>query len=895
MRFLGILLGVVSLVTLGLGCVTTRYDRAIERSFARGPQEFLVKAVVGPQGDGTYVVATTQVVSSAGTMTFCAGRPSDLALSPDGLLLAVKTTGSSSLTSGLGDLVFIDVASRVVRQVLTFPKGGNNFCGIAWSVDGEQVWTTDAGGFLLCAQRGEDNAFKWVEEIRLPGPAGKGNPAPGGLVLDEAAGLIYVTLSRNNTLGVVDPASRSLVQEIPVGIAPYSVVQLGTKAYVSNWGGRRPEPSDVTGPTSASQVVVDPETGIASSGTVSVVDLGARRAVREIPVGLHPSGMTLSPNGVHLYVANANSDTVSIIDTRSDAVLRTIDAKPMAELPFGSAPNALAVSPDGATLFVANGGNNLLAVVDLRTGRVRGLIPTGWYPSAVVLGDGGSKLCVANAKGMGTHYTQANVPLKEQMFGKDWHGYNTHDHLGSVSFIDVPGPGELAAYTYRAASNMRLPTMKRVMDMASVEAEPVPVPTCPGEVSVFKHVLYIIKENRTYDQVFGDLSQGDGDPGLCLFGREVTPNHHALAEEFVLLDNFYCNGVLSADGHQWTDEGYVTDYIEKSFGGWPRSYPYEGEDALAFASSGFIWDHVLRKGLTFRDYGEFVHAEIDPPDATWRTVYEDYVNGTRNVTVRAHSPLHTLEPYLCPTFIGFPGIVQDVYRAREFIRELQEFETEGACPNFMIMLLPNDHTDGTREGFPTPRAMVADNDLALGRIVEAVSHSPFWPETVIFVVEDDPQAGLDHVDSHRTVALCISPYTKRGHVDSTHYNQTGMLRTIELIFGLTPMNQLTMAANPMVNCFQSTPDLTPYRARPNNIPLDEMNAKLASLSGKAKYYAKKSIELPLDDIDQADEHDFNRIIWHAVKGYDAPYPRLAKRTTAGRESWPNGNQVLEGD
>ena len=895
MHWLRISLGLLSLATLGLGCVTTPYDRAIKRSVACGPQEFLAKAVVGPQGDGTYVVATTQVVSSAGTMTLCAGRPSDLALSPDGFLLAVKTTGRSSLTSGLGDLVFVDAASRVVRQVLAFPKGGNNFCGIAWSTDGERVWTTDADGFLLCAQRGGDSTFEWAQEIRLPGPAGKGNSAPGGLVLDEAAGLIYVTLSRNNTLGLVDPASQRVVQEIPAGIAPYCVVQIGEKAYVSNWGGRRPEPSDVTGPTSGSRVIVDPETGIASSGTVSVIDLRARSAIREIPVGLHPSGITLSPDGALLYVANANSDTVSVIDTRSDVVVRTIGVKPMAELPFGSAPNALTVSPDGTTLYVANGGNNLLAVVDLTAHRVRGLIPTGWYPSAVVLAEDGSTLCVANAKGMGTHYTEANVPLKEQMFGKDWHGYNTHDHLGSVSFIDVPAPAELAAHTYRAASNMRLPTMKRVMDMASVEAKPVPIPTRPGEVSVFKHVLYIIKENRTYDQVFGDLAQGDGDPELCLFGREVTPNHHALAEEFVLLDNFYCNGVLSADGHQWTNEGYVTDYIEKSFGGWPRSYPYEGDDALAFASSGFIWDHVLRKGLTFRDYGEFVHAEIDPPDATWRSVYEDYVNGTRNVSVRAHSPLHTLEPYLCPTFIGFPGIVQDVYRAREFITEFQQFETDGACPNFMIMLLPNNHTEGTREGFPTPQAMVADNDLALGRIVEAVSHSRFWPETVILVVEDDPQAGLDHVDSHRTVALCISPYTKRSCVDHTHYNQTGMLRTIELIFGLAPMNQLTMAANPMVNCFQETPDFTPYKARPNNIPLDEMNPKLASLRGKAKYYAKKSMELPLDDIDLADEYDFNRIIWHAVKGYDVPYPRFAKRTTVDRKFWPNASRVVKDD
>ena len=363
----------------------------------------------------------------------------------------------------------------------------------------------------------------------------------------------------------------------------------------------------------------------------------------------------------------------------------------------------------------------------------------------------------------------------------------------------------------------------------------------------------------------------------------------------MLLDNFYCNGVLSADGHQWAVEGYVTDYLEKSFGGWPRSYPYEGDDALAFASSGFIWDNVLRKGLTFRDYGEFVKAKIEPATATWADIYSDYLNGTEKVKIRATSALHTLEPYLCPMFIGFPGKVQDVYRAREFLKELSAAEASGTWPNFMIMLLPNNHTAGTREGYPKPRAMVADNDLALGQIIEGVSHSRFWPETVIFVVEDDPQAGLDHVDSHRTVALCVSPYTKRGFVDSNHYSQTGMLRTIELIFGLAPLNQLTMAANPMVDCFQETPDLTPYDVRPNLIALDEMNQHMAQLRGKARYYAKKSAELPLDEVDLADEDLFNRIIWHAVKGPDVRYPKLARRTQVRTKAWPTAMVVDDED
>ncbi len=389
---------------------------------------------------------------------------------------------------------------------------------------------------------------------------------------------------------------------------------------------------------------------------------------------------------------------------------------------------------------------------------------------------------VANVKGFGSRGSDHGIAphLQTDRSG----GYNAHDYVGSVSLIPFPDEATLADYTEQVAIQMRLPEMQQAMDLEAGPPRPVPVPIRPGEVSRFKHVLYIIKENRTYDEMLGDMEQGNGDPSLCLFGRDVTPNHHALAEEFVLFDNFYCNGVLSADGHQWTDEGFVTDYIEKNFGGFPRSYPYDGNDALAYSPSGFIWDHVLRKGLSFRVYGEFVKADIDPPGATWTDIYQDYLDGTRNVKIRAIANLQTLVPYLAPTFVGFPGTVQDVYRAREFIKELARFEAEGNFPNFMIMLLPNDHTQGTSPEFPTPRATVADNDLALGRVVEAVSKSRFWPETVIFVVEDDAQDGLDHVDGRRTVAFAISPYTKRGVVDSNLYNQNSMLHTMELIMGL---------------------------------------------------------------------------------------------------------------
>ncbi|MBC7923581.1 MAG: hypothetical protein H7Z75_21095 [Ferruginibacter sp.] len=853
-------LALLALIGLG-GCGSNQQSSEPENRLAEAPDAFPAQAQVGPQPDSTFVVATSQIIDPAGETVAFPGRPVDLALNAAGTVVAVKNKN---------DLVFLRAATHQIQQTLPLPSGGFTFTGIAWSTNGEKVWTTDTKGYLRSA-KATNGVFAWQDSIRLPGPqpADEDGPYPGGLALDEKRGHIYVALSRNNALVVVNLATGKVEAQIPVGIAPYTVVIQDDKAYVSNWGGRQPRAGDKTGPSGGSSVVVDPKTGVAASGTVSVVDVASRKVIREIAVGLHPGGMVLSADGAQLLVANANSDLISVIDTKSDQVTKSLTSKPAPELPFGSAPNALAIAPDGKTLFVANGGNNHLAVIDLTTGRVKGLIPTGWYPGAVVLSRDGRHLLVANTKGVGSR----QAGLRER-------GYNSHDHSGSVSFIAVPNADTLAQYTIRAATAMRLPKITQTLPLDRVKARIVPVPTRPGETSVIKHVLYIIKENRTYDQVFGDLPQGNGDTALCHFGRKVTPNHHALAEKFVLLDNTYCNGVLSADGHQWANEGYVTDYIEKSFGGFVRSYPYDGTDALAYASSGFIWDQVLRAGLTFRNYGEFVQAKVAPEGATWQEVYDDYQNGTNRVKIRSTTQLHTLAPYLCPTFVGFPSSIPDVYRAGEFIKELRAFEKADSLPNFMIMLLPNDHTTGTRENFPTPRAQVADNDLALGRIVEAVSKSKFWPETAIFVVEDDPQAGLDHVDGRRTVALCISPYTRRGAVVSTHYNQNSILRTIELMLGLPPMSQFDLVANPMVDCFTDQADFGSYTALPNQIPLDEMNPKVSALSGKQRYYARQSMELPLDEIDQADEEMLNRILWHSVKGYHVPYPAMAQNDRA---------------
>jgi YVTN family beta-propeller protein len=853
-------------------------DAYLNEVLQQAPDAYFEKAFVGPQDDGTYIVATSQRIDPAGENITFLGRPVDLALNPDESILAVKN---------INNLVFINSSTNEIIQILQLPKDGNTFTGIGWSDAGQKVWTTDTRGRLRAAEKKEDGTFEWTAEILLPGPddSDKNGAYPGGIAIDEPNKLMYVTLNRNNTLAVVNLTTMAVETQIPVGIAPYTVKLVGNKAYVTNWGGRKPIAGDATGPSSGSKAVVDPETGIASSGTVSVVDITSRQVTAEIETGLHPAGMVLSPDESLLYVANANSDFVSVIDTKTDEVVQELSTKPMEILPLGSAPNALTISPDGKTLYVANGGNNALAVIDLASGQVNGLIPTGWYPGAVILNKTGDQLFVANIKGVGGDYRGSENTRKRafQYAGRDASsvpekGVNSREYLGSVSIIEVPDKLTLEKYTLKAAINMRLPKINQSLNLEQVTKKIVPVPTKPGEQSVFKHVLYIIKENRTYDQIFGDLPQGNGDPDLCFYGRNVTPNHHKIAEEFVLLDNLYCNGVLSADGHQWTNEGNVTDYIEKSFGGFERSYPYDGDDALAYASSGFIWDYVLQANLTFRNYGEFVGAKIEPSSATWNDNYMDYLNGTNNVKITAVPQLHTLEPYTCPTYVGFPGSIQDVYRAGEFIKELKGYEESGELPNFMIMLLPNDHTVATREGFPTPQAAVADNDLALGRIIEAVSNSKFWKETAIFVVEDDPQAGLDHVDGRRTIAFCVSPYTKRGKVISTHYNQNSILRTMELILGLPPMNQFDMAATVMTDCFTETPDFTPYSSLQNNIALDDMNPVISSLneSSKQYFYAQKSMEMDLDEIDKADEVLFNKILWHDVKGYDVRYPELAR-------------------
>jgi YVTN family beta-propeller protein len=852
----------------------------------------------GDLADGKIVVPTNQVLSPAGRQVTFSGRPTDVALSSNGRLLAVLESGH---------VTTIDVQSgKIVSRVA---RSGGSFCGIVLSPDGKKLFASGIRGSIGAFDVEEYGQLEPRSPIRLPalvkqrsedaaeGPAGPQTPkkeksksdadgknAAAGLAIDSRGKLLYAVFNMRNTLAAIDIATGEIKREIPVGNAPYGVVLINDRAYVTNWAGRHPNKADATADSgTAGPVVVDPVRHIASDGSVSVVDLTAGREVTQIPVGLHPSGIAATPDMRHVLVANANSDTVSVIDTSNNKVIESISTRPAERLLFGSTPNAVVISADGKTVYVSNGANNAIAVIDFDPGhsKLRGCIPTGWYPGGIVLDSKRGELYVANVKGTGSRNQDWKGTRK--VAGKEAFGYNSHDYLGSASLIPLPNAAQLAEQTKEVLANNRLTESISALAPPRPDQVPRPIPERHGEPSVIKHVLYIIKENRTYDQVFGDVERGEGDNSLCIYGREVTPNHHKLVDEFVLLDNFYCSGVLSADGHQWTNEAFVTDYLEKSFGGWPRSYPYWGGDAMAYAPTGFIWDNVLAHKKTLRVYGEFTQTTIEWKDAakksrpTFLDCYRDFTLQRGEIDIRSKAAIKTIEPYICPTAAGFTATVPDVHRAAQFINELAEFEKNGNLPTFMIMLLPNDHTAGTRPGTPTPAATVADNDVALGQIVEAVSRSKFWSQTAIFVVQDDPQNGFDHIDGHRTVGLVLSPYTRRGGiVDSTQYNQTSMVRTMELILGLPPMNQFDASATPMASCFADKPDFTPYKSVPNIVPLDEVNPSLASIRDpRQRYWTEMSIKQPLDDIDAADEDTLNRILWYAARGRDDTYPAWA--------------------
>ena len=797
---------------------------------------------VGPLPFAGQKLPSTQTLRITGRRIEFNGRPVDLALSPDGSTLFIKNINS---------LLVVDAEAWSLSQTLPYPAGGASLHGIAVNRAGSRAYVTGA----------DDELYEWVVAGNFPVEFSRTLHMPHasdpcGLAISADGTKAYVCLSISNALAVVDLKAGTVSQLIKVGIAPWNVVisSNGATAFVSDWGGRFPTASESTANSAGTPVVVDMR-GVAASGAVSIVNLTTGVEEAQVPTGLHPSDLVLSRDGQTLYVANANSDTVTAIDTRAHKVRETIRIRPDQALPFGSEPDGLALSADGKTLFVANAANNAVAVVRLPEGRrakseVEGFFPTDWFPGAVAA----DKMFayVANVKGLGTHSTNLEAT-----------SYKSSDFLGTIDRIPIPHGGALRKATATVVENGRIGAIKQAFAPARPNQPPAPIPARVGEPSVFKHVLYILKENKTYDQMFGDISRGNGNSNLCIYPEKVSPNHHALATQYVLLDNYYCNGVNSADGHSWSTEGNTTDHLEKSFGGFSRSYTF-GDDPLTYSSTGFIWNNVLEHGLSFRNYGEFDYASV-PSGASWLQIYTDFTNGAHSIKFAQNIGLAPLRPYSSTNVPGWNLNIPDVVRAYGFIKELKAAEVAGNWAAFHFLYLPNDHTGGK----PPPQAQVADNDLALGQVVEAVTKSAFASNTVIFVIEDDPQSGYDHVDGHRSICLVISPYTKRAQTISSFYNQAGVLHTMEQILGLPPMNQQDALGPVMSDCFNDIPDFTPYTALTNQINL--VTGSKSPLSSNALRYYRKLRNADFTKPDRIDEDAFNRYIWYSIKG-DAPYP-----------------------
>ena len=700
-----------------------------------------------------------------------------------------------------------------------------------------------------------------------------GSPAGATEVNSRGERFALVPLTYDNQLAVIDLEENRLVQKLATGIAPFGAVVDSTSsfAFVTNWGGRIPVEGDKTLTTGtkegADNVVVD-ERGIASTGSVTRFDLTTGKPTHTISVGLHPTAIVLDESKGRVYVANGNEDTVSVIDAARGKLLQTISLQPFPREVRGIAPTALVVSAGGAKLYVACGGINAIAVVESESGQIEGLIPTAWYPNDLALSPDGQFLAVSTLLGIGSGW------LEKQ------HQRYVHSYRGSVSVIPIPEKTQLASYTTAVSENNRIP-IDHVAEPRPDQARPEPqaIPQRSGDPSFIEHVVYIIKENRTYDQVFGDLKKGNGDPSLVLFGQDVTPNHRRLADQFVLLDNFYATGGNSADGHQWVTQANETDYCL-----WPgyqgRSYPFDGSDPIAYSKGGFIWNSAQRMGKTVRVYGEFAGRMPQPPEQR-KSLLERWEEGddfTDDWNIVA--PLKPLNSILAKNFPAYTNSIPDVVRAQIFLEDIKRWTREGTMPHLIIMLLPCDHTFGTRPGTSTPQAMVADNDLALGKIVEALTRTPFWQKMAIFVTEDDAQNGVDHVDGHRTVALAISPYSRRGWVDSTFYSQPSMLKTIELILGLPTLSLFDLIANDMRAGFVNDPDFAAYTAVTPVQSLFEMNPPLKELEGPARQAAIDSMKMRFDVPDAAPTERLNRILWHQIKGWNVRYPEVKKAVFA---------------
>ena len=759
-------------------------------------------------------------LSPAGRSLPLGDLPLNIAVSKSKKLMAVTNNGQS-----VQSIQLVDPKAEKILDVVTVPK---SWYGLKFSADEKWLYASGGNDNWILKYALSNKKLQLRDSIRL-GDKWPNKISPSGIEIDDLAKKMFVVTKESNSLYIVDLGTKKIIHQQSLGEAAYSCLLSGDKKqlYISLWGGKK----------------------------VLIFDMASKTVVSEIAVGENPNELLLSPNGRHLYVANAGDNSVSVIDIPNRKVLEVLNASLYPGAATGSTSNGLALNESQKELYVANADNNCLAVFDVSNpgfSKAKGFIPTGWYPTNVKII--GKKIFVSNGKGFTSLPNKKGPdPSKKDEEVIYQHGdyrkqqskieYIGGLFKGTLSIIDVPTTSQLAAYSKLVYDNTPYSKEKEL----TANGEPGnPIPTRVGDPSPIKYVFYVIKENRTYDQVLGDLPEGNGDTSLVLFGESITPNQHKLAREFVLLDNFYVDGEVSADGHNWSTAAHANDYLEKtwptSYGGRGGNYDAEGNREVANPDRGFIWDYCKRAGVSYRTYGEFA---------------DDY-----------KANLKVLEGHFCPYYTSWDESVRDTTRFYQWKREFDSLLAANAVPRFNSLRFINDHTEGAKPGSPTPFAHVADNDWACGLFVEYLSKSPIWKETAIFIIEDDAQNGPDHVDAHRTTAYLAGGFVKRKFVDHTMYSTSSMLRTIELILGLPPMSQYDAAAEPMWRCFTATPDLSPFQSVAANVDLDEKNTKNTAS-------ARLSQTFDFSKEDRIPDLIFSEVIWKAVKGEDSimPAPR----------------------
>ncbi|MGE5358554.1 MAG: hypothetical protein ACM3NQ_06005 [Bacteroidales bacterium] len=794
----------------------------------------------GSLGKGVTLLPNGWKLQPAGRHMSIGDLPLAMAESPDGNYLVVTNNGYAKPTLTVVDLKRGYVSSKASLE--------HAWLGLAWHPDGRRLFSSGAGQTTV-------NEFYWANnrlaaggvyalgrDTQKPMP-GINRPEPveqsfvGGIAIAPNGRYIYAVHVLGEALTMLDVKAGLVKATVNVGAEPYTCVVSpdGKSVYVSVWGG-------------------------AKVLTFDAVTLERRG---EMAVGEHPNAMAFSKDGSRLFVACANTNAVWVLDVAAQKAIEQISVALFPNVPPGATPNSVALAPDGRTLLVANADNNAVAVVnvsDPARSVVAGFIPTGWYPTAAQFSRDGSRIYILSGKGL----TSQNNPRGNQpgIPGSGDGQYTGTMFQGALTVLAAPDAAALQAMT-KTVYSLTPFTKDTVLNPASGPADS-PIPRKVGGGSPIKYIFYIIRENRTYDQILGDLERGNGDPNLCLFGEDVTPNAHAIAREFVVLDNFYVDAEVSYDGHAYSTGAYANDFVEKI---WPTNYGSRGARYMSEGGgkmrnaygnitaplNGYIWDAAVRAGVSVRSYGEFTMRGPDPEG--------EKDDGVGEVVATVPG----LKGRVNPNFSPYDLTIPDNKRVDVWLQEFKQFEQAGKVPRLNIIRLGNDHTAGTRAGYPTPRAMIAENDLALGRVVDAISTSAIWKESAIFVLEDDAQAGPDHVDAHRSVALIASPFVRRGTVDSTLYTTAGMLRTIELILGLPPMSNLDTGATPMFAAFQSTPVTTTYKVRAARVDIQEKNATNA-------YGAQASARMYLAEADLAPEQELNEIIWRSVKGPTSPMP-----------------------